>query len=148
LSFEAQPTADVKFGRGAGHLDWCKEVVGPAHMYRLCKVVKDVAYCGIDQHFLIGNNVAFEDPNVVVGDCAVDASAETHEAGVAALLDIMKACMGSKPGTWPSTASLTVSVLYLLKMTLLSRCGSKKIPLGGRRCHCPNAVEDSGFEID
>ncbi|KAI9366133.1 hypothetical protein DFJ73DRAFT_637721 [Zopfochytrium polystomum] len=60
------PNCDVEFAKGAvlkgGHLDMCKQVVGPAHLGALCRAVQETLNRNTKaiQHFLVGNNLAFD----------------------------------------------------------------------------------------
>lgn len=75
-SAEAPPQGDTVFVRGAmfpdGRMDLCKQVVGPSSIVRLCETV---ASSKIVKHFLLGNNVAFQ---------------ENEEVGAQAVADLMK----------------------------------------------------------
>jgi len=55
----------LEFYRGAmynGRMDMCKQVVGPTHIAKLCDAVQQNAHI---KHFLLGNNIAFQDhPNL------------------------------------------------------------------------------------
>lgn len=70
------PAADTVFIKGAifpdGRLDVCKQVVGPTSFERLCQTVEQSK---IVKHFLLGNNIAFQD---------------NQEAGALALAKIMQ----------------------------------------------------------
>lgn len=56
------PESETIFVRGAlfpdGRMDLCKQVVGPPSIISLCETVKK---SGAVKHFLLGNNVAFQD---------------------------------------------------------------------------------------
>ena len=100
-SLTTRPESDVQFGKGAllagGHLDMCKQVVGPAHMARLCQSVAQ-ASPGVIEHFLLGNNVAFELPGAVHGPGAELVSEQSRTEGIEMLLEIMQPSYGIK--TW------------------------------------------------
>ncbi|KAJ3404904.1 hypothetical protein HDV05_006863 [Chytridiales sp. JEL 0842] len=100
-SLKLQPNCDVEFKMGAllkgGHLDMCKQVVGPAHLSSLCQAVAKPRKPVIE-HFLLGNNVCFEDPAKVTGAFKAQASESTRKNGLNALLEIMQTKYGIK--TW------------------------------------------------
>ena len=87
-----QPSHDVQFEKGAllagGHVDMCKQVVGPVHMSSFCEAVKKAAEKGIVKHVLMGNNVAFETPERVVGPAALQATELSRSQGIEALLEL------------------------------------------------------------
>lgn len=62
LNTQFIPQSDAIFPKGAifpdGRLDLCKQVVGPTSINTLCNVVGKTK---IIKHFLLGNNVAFQD---------------------------------------------------------------------------------------
>ncbi|KAI8899615.1 hypothetical protein BC833DRAFT_584865 [Globomyces pollinis-pini] len=93
-SLKWTPTKDVQFDRGAllsgGHLDMCKQVVGPVYMGNLCQSVKCAAKTGAIKHFLMGNNVAFDKISNLTGKGAAYATEESREEGIQQMVDLMK----------------------------------------------------------
>ncbi|EPZ31886.1 hypothetical protein O9G_003595 [Rozella allomycis CSF55] len=101
-NLQENPEKDVQFKRGAllkgGHLDMCKQVVGPAHLYKLCEAVKKAGAKGFIEHYLMGNNIAFEFPENLNGKGAANATDGTRVEGINAMLEVMKPEYGIK--TW------------------------------------------------
>lgn len=98
---EEPPSSDVVFNRGAvlagGYVDMCKQVVGPAHLGKLCNAILD-SKAGAIRHFLLGNNVAFDSPGAVAGPGKAEATNETREAGIARMVELMDSARGMQ--TW------------------------------------------------
>ena len=88
------PLQDVQFQRGTylagGHVDMCKQVVGPAHAASLFDAVKGAAIFGAVEHLLLGNNVAFEsDYDRLSGPGASQCKATSRQESIDALLDMI-----------------------------------------------------------
>jgi len=101
-SLTTRPITDVQFQLGAllsgGHLDMCKQVVGPVHMSKLCQAVQTAAARGIVEHFLLGNNIAFEQIDSITGAGATQATTSSREEGISSMLELMRPKYGIK--TW------------------------------------------------
>ncbi|KAI9360024.1 hypothetical protein DFJ73DRAFT_816389 [Zopfochytrium polystomum] len=103
-SLDQAPDCDVEFAKGAvlkgGHLDMCKQVVGPAHLGPLCRAVQATLERDTNaiKHFLLGNNVAFDRLDQLTGLGAAEASTATREEGIQAMLDLMENRFGME--TW------------------------------------------------
>ena len=72
----------------------CMQVVGPAHLAPLCNAVLS-SKPGAIHHFLLGNNIAFEDPSNVHGPGRAEATPESREAGIARMVELMRRDAGS-----------------------------------------------------
>ncbi|GMH44703.1 hypothetical protein BSKO_12655 [Bryopsis sp. KO-2023] len=68
------PSTPAQFGRGVmfpdGRMDFCKQVVGPAHIADLCKAVSKAQ--STVRHFLLGNNICCDNNDSTGAHCIGD----------------------------------------------------------------------------